>query len=139
VQRVLGLQARNKNIEIINNIPSVLVLSIDKDMITTVFRNLISNAIKFTPNDGKIFLNATHNHQIVEIVIKDTGIGMSNESISKLFQIKHKQNQLGTNNEKGTGLGLIICKEFIEKHNGEIEVESTLGEGTSFTIKLPKL
>ena len=108
-----------------------------KQSINTAVRNLISNAIKFTPEGGAITLGLQQNKNNVIVSIADTGVGMSKEIISKLFRIDTKLTTKGTANEKGTGLGLILCKEFIEKNGGQILVESEVGKGSVFYFTLP--
>lgn len=98
----------------------------------------MSNAIKFTPVGGKVEVNSGINKDYVEITISDNGIGIHPEDISKLFKIDVDHKTLGTKNEQGTGIGLILCKEFIEKHNGKIWVESILNKGSNFYVSLPK-
>ncbi len=111
----------------------------DINMISTVFRNLISNALKFTDPGGTIDISAIQRDDgFIEVVIADTGIGMSQEDLAKLFQIDIKHTQVGTAGEKGTGLGLILCKELIEQNGGTILAESTPGEGTTMTFTLPR-
>ena len=106
-------------------------------MTDTIFRNLITNAIKFTPEGGSIKIDATQQGSMALINVSDTGVGMDEETKSKLFRLDVNHSSLGTSQEKGTGLGLILCKEFVEKHNGKIWVESSKGEGTTFSFTLP--
>jgi signal transduction histidine kinase len=110
---------------------------IDKNMIHTVIRNLVSNAIKFTHRNGSIIISTSHEEQYVLVSIKDTGLGISKEDQSKLFRMDTIISTQGTENEKGTGLGLLLCKEFVEKNKGKLALESSLGKGSTFTIKLP--
>jgi signal transduction histidine kinase len=114
-----------------------ITLMADKNMLNTVLRNLITNAIKFTPTGGKIILNAVVKRENVIISVADTGVGMCQEIIHKLFKINSKVSMPGTDNEPGTGLGLILCKEFVEKHGGKIKVESEEGKGSVFSFNLP--
>lgn len=109
----------------------------DKDMIDTVIRNLISNAIKFTPSGGTITILTKQTQADQIVVVKDNGIGIKQEVIDKLFRIDENHSTLGTQNEKGTGLGLLLCKEFIEKHGGKIWVESEVGKGSTFSFSIP--
>jgi PAS domain S-box-containing protein len=109
----------------------------DVDMLKTVIRNLVSNAIKFTHHSGEIGIYAEQNHKEVIISISDNGVGIEPDKIEKLFDITHKHSSKGTANETGTGLGLIICKEFVEKHGGKIWVESEVGKGSKFNFTLP--
>lgn len=129
--------AGQKGIQIYSNLPLTLEIFADKHMINTVMRNLISNAIKFTPQDGIIYINCQKKEKEILFSIKDTGVGIPQESISKLFRIDEHYTTEGTNQEAGTGLGLILCKEFIEKHQGQIWVESTTGKGTTFFFTIP--
>ena len=106
-------------------------------MIKTVLRNLISNAIKFTKENGKVVVTSTIQESEVHILIQDDGIGMEPELAASLFQIGEMVSRKGTEGEIGTGLGLILCKDFVDKHKGRIEVDSTLGKGTTFSVVLP--
>ena len=134
----LKLAALNKNI-IINKIAlSEIHFIADKDMMITVLRNLISNAIKFTNKGGIINVHAEQNKSTVIITVTDSGNGIEPGKLSKLFDISHKITSVGTANEEGTGLGLLLCKEFVEKHNGKIWVESQEGKGSSFKFTIPK-
>jgi signal transduction histidine kinase len=123
---------------LIKELPRNLLVFADKAMINTVLRNIISNAIKFTHPNGQIVISAEKRPDELIISISDNGIGIKKEAIGKLFRIDENQTTLGTQNEKGTGLGLIICKEFIEKHGGKIWVESAVGKGSTFYFTLPK-
>ncbi len=109
----------------------------DSNLLATVIRNLLSNAVKFTNYGGKISVSCRIDDDFTYIFIEDNGVGMDEETLSNLFNLDKTQSKLGTNKEVGTGLGLVICKEFVEKMNGEISAESKLGEGSKFTIKLP--
>jgi signal transduction histidine kinase len=108
-------------------------------MIQLVLRNLISNAIKFTTEGGKITVSMDASENDFDIRVSDTGVGMSFEDQEKLFNSTNHFTTRGTNNEKGTGLGLLLCKEFVEKNDGTIEVSSIKGEGTTFSVKLKKV
>ena len=110
----------------------------DKNMISTVIRNLISNAVKFTPDQGKISIQFMDHQDFIVVKIKDTGIGMNKEEIGKLFRIDVNFSRPGTQNERGTGLGLILCKEFVSRNKGQISVESQPGKGSTFILSLPK-
>ena len=135
-------QALAKSISIESNFDQNLIINADKKMILTVIRNLISNAIKFTHKEGIISIFAkvkdVDTKSYIEIAICDTGIGMSEEDVQRLFKISSNFISRGTNNEKGTGLGLILCNEFILQNNGEIKVESELGVGSKFIFQLEK-
>ncbi|MDG5800763.1 ATP-binding protein [Marinilabiliaceae bacterium ANBcel2] len=138
---LLNQSAENKSIELINKINENIFVDADKEMLSTILRNLISNAIKFTPRYGKILINSNliksdNNQHFVIISVTDTGKGISKEIQDKLFDIGTNISIPGTENEKGTGLGLILCKEFVEKHGGRIWVESELNNGTVFNFTL---
>ncbi|MDP4174823.1 MAG: ATP-binding protein [Bacteroidota bacterium] len=126
-----------KKIKFVNNIQNEIFVYADENMIRSVLSNFISNAIKFTPNGGKIQVSSSMLPDYVEIRVADTGIGIDSESFSKLFRINHHFTTLGTSKEKGTGLGLIICKEFVEMNKGKIFAESTPGKGSTFGFTLP--
>jgi PAS domain S-box-containing protein len=126
-----------KSIEIVREFPTNIVAFADKDMLSTVFRNLISNAIKFTQPGGMITMTVTREQNGILISIRDSGIGIPQNMICKLFHVDQSYSTPGTNNEQGTGLGLILCKEFVEKHGGKIWVESEVGKGSTFRFTLP--
>lgn len=134
---LLQTQAQNKNITIENSSGNPMQIYAHKHSVNTVIRNLISNAIKFTPEGGHITLGMKPEPNKVIIFIKDTGVGMSAEVMQKLFRIDAKHTTKGTADEKGTGLGLILCKEFIEKNGGTIWVESEANKGSVFYFSLP--
>ena len=133
------MNADNKKISLINNSSENIIVKADQNMVLTVIRNLITNAIKFTLEGGSITIETNIYTQDKEVVVSviDTGIGMTPEQLEKLFKIESSFTTPGTNYEKGTGLGLIICKEFIEKHHGRIWVESEQGVGSKFMFSLP--
>jgi signal transduction histidine kinase len=135
---LLLVRADDKNISIRNSLPNELICEIDYYMIDTVVRNLLSNAIKFTSQNGYIEFSGILSAGSITIKISDSGIGLNQTEIDQLFRIdiKHKSKD-GTNGEKGTGLGLILCKEFIEKHGGKIWAESELGKGSQFIFTIP--
>ncbi len=128
--------ADQKNIELNNYINQNLIITADENMISTVLRNLVSNAIKFTPNGGEVKVEASVEDDNVKISVSDTGIGIKPETIRKLFKIETSFTTRGTENEKGTGLGLLLCKEFVEKHGGKVWVESAVGKGSCFNFTL---
>ncbi|HYX08452.1 MAG TPA: HAMP domain-containing sensor histidine kinase [Bacteroidales bacterium] len=109
----------------------------DRQMLTTVMRNLVSNAIKFSNRGSSVTVSKDEENDKTTISISDEGIGMSAKDIEKLFRIDIKNKSIGNSKEKGTGLGLILCKEFVEAHEGTIQVESTPGKGSTFYIRLP--
>lgn len=129
--------AEAKKITIDFDVPVHIKAYADSNMIKTVIRNLLSNAVKFTPENGNITISAQQTVDSVKITITDTGIGMDEETKKSLFKIDETYSREGTHGEKGTGFGLLLCKEFIEKHGGKIWAESQEGKGTkfSFTIK----
>ncbi|BAX82105.1 tetratricopeptide repeat-containing sensor histidine kinase [Labilibaculum antarcticum] len=133
-----GQSAVAKNIDIIVNIPTDITLTIDKNTSLIFIGNLINNAIKFTPEGGLISINTSEEEDFVRLHIVDTGVGMSSEVIKNLFKIDEGISTQGTNDEKGTGLGLILCKEFVEKNGGDISVISEVGKGSDFTVTLQK-
>jgi PAS domain S-box-containing protein len=133
----LNKAAGQKSITLRKELPSSLPVFADKNMIATVIRNLISNAIKYTGEGGEIILSAKKKPDEILISVKDNGMGIAPERIEKLFRIDTNVSTPGTNKEKGTGLGLILCKEFIEKHNGKIWVESAIGQGSVFSFSIP--
>lgn len=129
--------ATSNNIGIKNNIPKDLRIQADGNMIRTVFRNLLSNAIKYTEANTSIWFKYDENENDHIFTIKDEGKGLSEEDLKKLFRPEVAAN-IETSKPKGTGLGLILCKEFIDKHNGTIIAESQIDNGTAFIITLPK-
>lgn len=129
--------ADQKSITIKRELPHNLPTFADKSMISTVLRNLISNAVKFTRPGGEINISAKKDHKEVLVSVCDNGVGIATNRTGKLFQTQHSESTYGTANEKGTGLGLILCKEFIEKHGGRIWVESEDGKGSVFSFSIP--
>ena len=108
-------------------------------MLDTVLRNLVSNAIKFTNENGRIDIYGEQDNSFVTITVSDNGVGIEPEAMEKLFDITLKNSTLGTAKETGTGLGLLLCKEFVEKHGGRIWVESEVGKGSTFYFTLGKV
>lgn len=135
---LLSEVAAGKSIKIINQLPENPLIWADQNQIDIVIRNLMSNAIKFTPEDGLITIEAEEKRDVWQIMIRDTGIGMNKEIQKKIFTDTTNITTYGTNNERGTGLGLSLCKEMILKNNGEIWVESVLRKGSSFYFTVPK-
>jgi len=135
---VLTESARKKEITIDYSLPEDITINADLHMFETVIRNLVSNSIKFTPKYGEINISATITEDNnIEVKISDTGIGMDKELISRLFLLNEKTSRKGTEGEPSTGLGLLLCNEFIEKHRGKIWVESESGKGSTFCFIIP--
>ena len=129
--------ARSKDIIINNEIAAEIIGFADTDMLKTILRNLVSNAIKFTKKGGTITITAEETPEKVTVAVSDTGIGMKPEKLNLLFDISQVQTTSGTANEKGTGLGLMICKEFVIKHGGIIWIESVPERGSVVRFTLP--
>ncbi len=129
--------AVQKSITINMDIPHKLIVFADKQMINTVMRNLISNAIKFTREGGEVIISTRKTPKETIVSVRDNGLGIAPDRMEKLFRIDTNVSTPGTNKEKGTGLGLILCKEFVEKHGGSIWVESEEGKGSTFSFTLP--
>lgn len=140
VANILEPIAKVKQITLSNNSGNVSSVYIDVYMFKAILRNLVSNAIKFTNKGGKIGISAIHNDSYTTISVTDNGVGIRPEILDKLFNVSSIQSSKGTADESGTGLGLLLCKEFVEKHHGKIWIESEVGKGTkiSFTIPDPK-
>jgi signal transduction histidine kinase len=134
---ILELQAKSKGVAIKNNIPPELTTFADSNTISTVIRNLTSNALKFSNPGGYINIIAKTSGKSILVSIEDNGVGISPSNIEKLFKLEESFSTKGTGQEVGTGLGLIVCKEFVEKNGGEISVKSKLNYGTTFTFTLP--
>jgi PAS domain S-box-containing protein len=135
--RLLSIAASSKKINLINNTGENLWAYGDPDLVDIIVRNLISNAVKFTPEGGKVEVISESVNDEIKITVADSGVGMSQDKINNLLNNNKVESSLGTNKEKGTGLGLILCKDFIEMNNGKMEIESEPNKGTriSFTIK----
>ncbi len=129
--------AIQKNIKLNCDLSDNIYIKADKNMIETVLINLINNAIKFTHRGGRVILNAEQKNDLALITVDDNGLGISEENLSKLFYAGSSITSKGTENEHGSGLGLLLCKEFIERNNGKISAESTINKGSRFTITLP--
>ena len=129
--------ANDKDIQLENLVSSEVLIEADRHSLNTILRNLINNGIKFTRNGGKVTIESIHRVDFIEISIQDNGIGMTDETIGKLFNIAESSSTIGTNNERGTGLGLILCKDLIEKQGGQISVKSELGKGSTFFVLVP--
>lgn len=136
---VLNTLAIKKKIELVNAVPENLKIYADMNMITSVIQNLVSNALKFTDVDGagKVFIEAKQVDSYVEISVRDTGLGMTEQQIANLFHPRITVSFKGTAGEKGAGLGLSLCKKFVEVNKGQISVSSQDGMGTTFKVTLP--
>lgn len=130
-------RAKEKGISLSSEITEGLIVSSDKNMIATVIRNLLTNAIKFTSRGGSVKICNVVEEDNLKITVSDTGIGISEKNIKKLFRLDTYFRKTGSDNEKGTGLGLILCKELVEKMNGKIWVESEFGKGSHFIFTIP--
>jgi signal transduction histidine kinase len=126
-----------KGITVVNRIDEKCFLQIDQNMAKSIFRNLIANSIKFTPKGGSIFINLQKNRDMAQVIIRDTGIGIPENILSKVFSIDGSIQRKGTEGEPTTGLGLILCREFMQRHNGEIDIHSETGKGTVVTLYFP--
>lgn len=130
--------AESKGVELKSNINEDIFVFADHNMVDLILRNLISNALKFTPENGQVELDMLQVDGFYKIQVKDTGVGIDKDNIPKLFDQNDNVSTYGTNNEKGSGLGLILCKEFVEMNGGEISVDSKKGKGSTFTFSLKR-
>ncbi|MGM0648487.1 MAG: GAF domain-containing sensor histidine kinase [Bacteroidota bacterium] len=137
VTDLLLVQAQNKDISIKQMLPKQMRVYADRNMLKVVLINLISNAIKYSNVGANVVISGNQASNLDYIYVKDNGVGMSQENSEKLFKVEESFSTPGTNNEKGTGLGLVLCHDFIKKHNGKIKVKSELGKGSTFSISLP--
>jgi two-component system, sensor histidine kinase and response regulator len=134
----LNEPAKNKQLNLLSLVDKKTLVFVDENMLDTVIRNLLANAIKFTQDEGKIEISAKpFAENLIEMAISDTGVGIKPENIDNLFRSDVYSTTLGTHKEKGTGLGLMLCKELVEKNGGIIGVESEHGKGSRFYIRLP--
>lgn len=129
--------AKNKGVKVKNHIKKDYQIRGDKDMLETVFRNLLSNAIKFTHKGGEVSLGVRKKSDSLECYVKDTGLGIPKPQLKDLLNLQEKDSTIGTNNEKGTGLGLVLVNDFVKRHQGELKIKSEKGKGSTFTVKLP--
>ncbi|MBF7682330.1 HAMP domain-containing histidine kinase [Acinetobacter sp. B5B] len=139
VSNVLSSLAYSKNIELVDTIPQGTYVYADLNMVTSILQNLVSNALKFTPQDGsgKVLISVKQIERFMALSISDTGLGMNEIQQSRIFERNIKTTLKGTNGEKGTGLGLVLCKRFADLNQGQITVQSKEGQGTTFTVQLP--
>jgi two-component system, sensor histidine kinase and response regulator len=135
---LLKANALQKNIVLENKVHPDIYVNADALMLRSILQNLVTNAIKYTPQSGLITVNAQRIDKMVEICITDSGIGMETDISENLFTNSHSASVSGTNNEKGSGLGLILVKDFVTQHGGTIRVESELGKGTYIFFTVPK-
>ncbi|MRX46484.1 sensor histidine kinase [Pedobacter puniceum] len=139
IQDNIDLQKYNilqKNIKIVVNVPADLQLLADKEMFNVIIRNLLNNALKFTPQDGEINITCTKKRELAQFSVQDNGIGLSPAEIKEIYK-RNFYSTSGLNDEKGTGLGLILCQEFIRKNNGSFDIKSKKGQGSTFLFTLP--
>lgn len=137
-KKLLELQAMQKDIPIITEVSSKTTAFADSNMLRVILQNLVSNAIKFSDEGSEVIIKAEEKDEYVHISVSDQGIGIPEKMLNKLMKLDSNISRLGTSEEQGSGLGLIISKEMVEIQNGSLKVESTEGEGTTFTISLPK-
>jgi PAS domain S-box-containing protein len=131
-------RALQKGISIINDVPETVKIEADKLMVGTILRNLISNAVKFTKREGIITVSATaKGNGMIEVSVRDTGVGMNKDVMGKLFKLEEKISSTGTDGERSNGLGLLLCKEFVQRHGGSIYAKSELGKGSVFSFTIP--
>ena len=138
VMNVVKGAAGRKEIRLSNEINLSEFVFADKNMIKTILRNLLSNSIKFTLKKGTISITSKKQNNFIKITVTDTGIGMEKSCIDELFRLDKNTSKPGTEDEKGTGLGLILCKEFVKKNGGDLFIESEVGKGSSFTFTIPR-
>ncbi|MDX8337930.1 ATP-binding protein [Draconibacterium sp. IB214405] len=138
-EEIMGLQisAENKKINVSNKIQNTVELYADRNMLKTTVRNLLSNAIKFTHENGNVSISAEQGNSAVTITVSDNGIGIGPQKLTSVFEISQVNSSLGTADEKGTGLGLTLCKDFVEKHDGKIWIESEIDKGTDVKFSIP--
>ena len=136
IMATLNLTALKKDISLVNNINNECAFA-DQNMVRTVILNLITNSIKFSRAGGSVIVSASNNGNMVQVSVTDTGVGMSEDQAKKVFYLDHKTSTTGTAGEEGTGLGIPLCKEMLERNKGEIWVESIIGEGSMFHFTLP--
>jgi len=134
---LLDVSIKEKELLILNNVQNHETAYADRNAITMVLRNLLSNAVKFTPRGGTIQVECSTNEGSTVLSVEDSGTGIDAELRDKLFQIGHRQSRPGTEMEKGSGLGLVLCKEFVERSGGRIEVQSEAGQGSRFSFSIP--
>jgi signal transduction histidine kinase/Tfp pilus assembly protein PilF len=132
------VNAKRKNIVIRNEIPADSIVYADKNIVSTIIRNLVNNAVKFTHNNGEVVLSSRKVNGFIEVSVKDNGVGIGPVELKKLFNLEYNITSIGTNDEKGTGLGLLLCSEFVKKSGGRLWAESEAGKGSKFTFTIPE-
>ena len=137
IKSQFAAMALQKDISIISSISPNTVVLADKEMVSAILRNLLSNAIKFTQSRGRIIIYARKKEDQLHCCIEDTGVGISKDIIAKIFDVEQNTTTRGTNGEKGTGLGLILCKEFATLNKGDLHLKSQEGKGSTFCFSLP--
>ncbi|MDH4247700.1 MAG: HAMP domain-containing histidine kinase, partial [Deltaproteobacteria bacterium] len=129
--------AQEKGVRLISRVPEDLKVMADENMTDTVIRNLAGNALKFTPPQGQVIIESEITGERVVVSVKDSGVGMSADQLARLFQMGKENTTLGTNGEKGTGLGLALCRDLMMRQGSELKVQSAPGQGATFTFALP--
>jgi signal transduction histidine kinase len=137
IVKIFEIQAEKKDISINLKIPEGTSIYADRNLLATILRNLINNAVKYTPKKGTVTISVSETKEGVSISVMDSGVGMSEDQLETLFSLVHGPSTPGTAKEKGTGLGLILCKEFVDKHGGRIWAEAELQNGSTFNLTLP--
>jgi signal transduction histidine kinase len=132
------VNAKHKNIVIRNEIPPDIIGFADKNIVSTIIRNLVNNAVKFTHNNGEVIISCRKIIDFIEVSVKDNGVGIGPAELKKLFNLEYNITSIGTNDEKGTGLGLLLCSEFARKSGGKLRAESEAGKGSTFTFTIPE-
>lgn len=130
-------QAQKKRIMLINNTPTSSSIWCDAQMLQTIIRNITANSVKFTNEGGLITVSSEDTPEFTNIIIEDNGIGMTQETVDKLLIVSRNRSTTGTAGEQGSGMGLLICKEFVDRHKGHIKIESEVGKGTKFILSFP--
>lgn len=138
VLMLLKGNAAQKKIDLVYQANPLAEVLADSTMLHSIVQNLVGNALKFTPAEGRVTIRTEEHDTMIQVSVIDTGVGVSSEKLPGLFEMKGARTTDGTSGEKGTGLGLLLCKDFVEKHGGRIWVDSVIGQGTSFHFTLPK-
>ena len=137
VGRFLFNNAKSKDVELICEVPDKIYVVGNSTMVLSIIQNLVANAIKFTKSSGSIKLTVSRKDKFAEIIVEDNGVGMNEETVNKIFKTDVVKSTDGTAKEQGSGLGLMLVKEFVGKMNGEVNVESVESKGTKFTVLVP--